>query len=77
MNDSTHEERDRPEFSELIDMDGNFIEVMSHQRVTRLCVWIPKADRDGQPYRELETTLGFTPQQAIDLARRLFLAATD
>lgn len=61
----------------MFDLDGNKIEVERSLGVIRVYGWTITEDSRGQPYETCADTLNLTPRQGIELARRLFIAATE
>lgn len=61
----------------LFDMDGHVVEVSSSGGAIRLFAWKITEDSYGRPYQTSADSLELTPRKAIELARRLLLAATE
>lgn len=61
----------------LYDADGNIVEVRDEGSTITLYGWTLRETSVGMPYEHRPDTLYLTRRQAIELARRLFLAATE
>ena len=66
---------DKPQH--LHDVDGHVIEVEQAGSTIQLFGWTITEDSRGKPYETRADTLHLTRRQAIELARRLFIAATE
>jgi hypothetical protein len=61
----------------LYDMNGNLVEVKTVGGQIHLYAWTITEDSMGRPYETHTDTMELTPRQAIEVARRLFFAATE
>ena len=73
---SNTNEQSKPDDKWLFDMDGNVVEVSSSGGTIRLFAWQITEDSRGRPYQTSADSIELTPRKAIELARRLLLAAT-
>ena len=60
----------------LFDMNGNLVEVKTVGGQILLYAWNITEDSVGRPYETHTDTMELTARQAIEVARRLFMAAT-
>lgn len=65
----------RPE--PLYDVDGNCIDIEPAGPTIGLSGWHLVEDSQGKPYQRYADKLYLTRRQAIELARRLLIAATE
>jgi hypothetical protein len=77
MSDASEYDRYKADTNSLFDFDGNKVEVEHSPGVIRLYAWTIIEDSVGRPYERNADTLNLTPRQAIEVARRLFIAATE
>ena len=74
---SNTNEQSKPDDKWLFDMDGHVVEVSSSGGTIRLFAWKITEDSRGRPYQTSADSLELTPRKAIELARRLLLAAAE
>ena len=77
MTNTGDDHKNQDELRWMYDMDDNVIEVSSSPGMIRLFAWKAGEDSLGRPYQGSADTLQLSPRKAIELARRLLLAATD
>ena len=73
---SNTDEQSKPDDKWLFDMNGNLVEVKTVGGQILLYAWNITEDSVGRPYETHTDTMELTPRQAIEVARRLLLAAT-
>ena len=76
MANNPENDKDQDESRCMTDMDGSVIEFLPADGVIRLFAWTVTEDSQGRPFQTSPDTLNLTPDQAIELARRLLNAAT-
>lgn len=59
----------------MTDLDGNVIEFVPAEGVISIFAWTVTEDSLGRPSQTSSDTLNLSPDQAIELARRLLNAA--
>ncbi len=74
---SNNADNDQTPTESFYDMNGSVVEINNTKGLVQLWAWRITEDSRGRLYQTSAHTVDLTPRKAIELARRLFIAATE
>lgn len=74
---SNNADNDQTPNDSFYDMNGSVVEINNNKGSVQLWAWRITEDSRGRLHQTSADTVDLTPRKAIELARRLFIAATE